>query len=83
MALLAPFIGAEFLPNRLSYFAIPALLKRYPQSHYLQTLGAYACLARDRDTTLRVIETLHKSGAKPGWERPYSADSCINWAERS
>jgi len=58
-------------------------LKRYPQSHYLQTLGAYACLARDRDTTLRVIETLQKSGAKPGWDRPYSADSCINWAERS
>jgi len=24
-ALLAPFIGAEFLPNRLSYFAIPTL----------------------------------------------------------
>ena len=58
-------------------------LKRYPQSSYLQKLGAYACLARDRETTLQVIETLRKSGGKPDWWRPYSADSCVNWAERS
>lgn len=62
---------------------IDDVLKTYPDEWNLQNFAHFACLARDRDKALELIQRVHAPAYPMVWENEENFQRCKRWAWQS